>query len=172
MMRKGLLLVLLSTSLGLAGACSDSGGGTDSDGKGTTGGSGAAGGTGGPGGTGGTGGTGGPGGSPGQYSIAIVDFTYNPEQLTVPAGATVTVINNGSAPHSVTSGTCRAATCTESDVNGIGFDTEILEPGASATFTIPADAASGTEVPYFCVVHPGVGTTPATMRNLGSIVVE
>jgi plastocyanin len=170
MMRKGLLLVLLSTGLGLLGACSDDGSGTNSSGNDATGGTGTPGGSG-PGGTGGTGGPGG-GGAPGEFTIDIVDFAYSPEQLTVPAGATVTVRNSGTAPHSVTSGTCVQTTCTESDLNGVGFDTGIIEPGASATFTIPADAASGTEVPYFCVVSPGVGTTPAAMRNLGSIIVE
>lgn len=168
-MRKGVLLVLLSACLAFVGACDDDGGvkgKTDGVGNG----GGGAGGSGSGGGTGGRGGTGGE--NPGGYTIRIDDFSFSPAQLTVPAGATVVVRNADGARHSVTSGTCVGTNCVESDVNGVAFDTEIIEAGGSATFTIPADAAPGTEVPYFCVVNPGVGAPPTAMRNLGSIIVE
>ena len=174
----GLGWIVLSGCLALAGAaCGGDDGGGGKGGSGGTGGSGAVGGAGGTGGTagtggsGGTGGTGGTGGEQQTFTLRIADFTYSPDRLVVPPGGTVVVENADTMPHSVTSGSCSGTNCIESDVNGIGFDTAIIPAGETASFTIAADAVAGTEVPYFCVVHPGMGAPPAGMRNLGTIVI-
>jgi len=110
---------------------------------------------------GGGGGGGGGGGS--QYAITISNFTFSPQNLTVPAGATVTVTNMDSAPHSVTSESAPGMYVAGA-VNGVSFDTGIFSD--TATFTIPAGAPSGTVVPYFCIVHK------AGMRNQGQITIQ
>jgi len=190
---KGLGLVLLGACLALAGACGDdddddgtggsggaggtggSGGSGGSGGTGGTGGSGATGGTGGSGGSGGEGGTGGGGGSGGtEEFILVIDAgaAYVPERLTVPPGATVTVRNEDDMAHTVTSGNCVGTTCTPETFDGVTIDTGSIAAGAEGSFLIPVTATSGTEVPYFCEFHPGAGNPPATMANLGVIVIE
>ncbi|MFD9128417.1 cupredoxin domain-containing protein [Kitasatospora sp. NPDC059571] len=80
------------------------------------------------------------GGSPsaGAVQVTIKDFKFSPDTLSVPAGATVTVVNNDTTAH----------TLTASDKS---FDTGTIEPGKSATFTAPAKSGS---FPYICSIHP------------------
>lgn len=85
-------------------------------------------------------------------TISIQNMTFSPVNLTVSPGATVTVNNIDSMPHSVTSQAGRGQFVAGA-VSGISFDTGIIAPGASAMFTIPASAVPGTIIPYFCRVH-------------------
>lgn len=85
-------------------------------------------------------------------TITIQNFAYSPNALTVAPGATVTVMNMDSVPHSVTSESAVGAFALGA-VNGVQFDTGTLAAGASGTFTIPASAPSGTAIPWFCKVH-------------------
>ena len=75
-------------------------------------------------------------------SVSIIDFAFEPAELTVSAGSAVTWTNNGAAPH----------TATASDQS---FDTSVLNPGdnASHTFTEPGEFA------YFCAFHPSMTGT-------------
>ena len=50
-------------------------------------------------------------------------------------------------------------------VNGVQFDTGIIQPGSSGTFSIPANAPSGTVIPFFCVVH-------GAMMQQGTLTVQ
>ena len=70
--------------------------------------------------------------------LSIDDFAL--ESVTVAAGATVTVVNNGSVPHTATA------------ENG-SFSTGTIAPGGSATFIAPT--VPGT-YPIFCVIHPSM----------------
>lgn len=99
-----------------------------------------------------------------QYVITIQNFRYEPENLSVPPGATVTVTNLDAAPHSVTSQMMVDAFMPGS-VNGISFDTGAFSSG-SRTFVIPATAAPGSIIPYFCTVHLNA------MANDGQITVQ
>jgi plastocyanin len=93
------------------------------------------------------------GGSPAAApTITIQNFAFSPNTLTVAPGDTVTVMNMDSAPHSVTSESA-ANSFQLGAVNGVQFDTGILNAGASGSFTIPASAPTGTAVPFFCKVH-------------------
>ena len=78
--------------------------------------------------------------------VKIDNFTYNPQQITVKAGTTVTWINHDDIPHTVVSKT-------------LIFKSKALDTDDkfSFTFTTP-----GT-FPYFCSLHP---------HMTGSIVVE
>ena len=100
----------------------------------------------------------------GQFVITIANFTFSPDNLVVPAGATVIVRNQDTAPHSVTS-QARQGDFVAGAVNGVSFDSGAFSSG-ERTITIPTGAASGTVIPYFCKVHL------SGMRNNGQITIQ
>ena len=82
-----------------------------------------------------------------SVAVEIKDFAFNPPEITVPVGGSVTWTNDDSAPHTAT-----------------GLDREVLQSGAIApgeSFTQTFDTAGTFD--YFCEFH-------ANMK--GSIVVE
>lgn len=93
---------------------------------------------------------------PGFY-ITISSRAFYPANLAVPPGATVTVINDDSVSHSVTSEAVPNS-FTPGSVSGISFDTGVFTGDQS--FTVVASAANGTVVPYYCRVHMGMMTPP------------
>jgi quinohemoprotein ethanol dehydrogenase len=74
--------------------------------------------------------------------VNIVDFAFNPGTIIVPPGTTVTWTNTGAQPHSATS--------TVSETNPTKFDSGIMTPGQSYSYTF---TKPGT-YDYFCVPHP------------------
>ena len=81
---------------------------------------------------------------------------YDPDELTVAAGSEVTVVNQDTLPHTVTSGT------SPTDPNSAqSFDTSLINGGESATLSL-AQVAAG-QYGYYCMVHPYM---------TGSIVVQ
>lgn len=72
--------------------------------------------------------------------IAIVDFAFAPENITVPVGSTVSWTHTGRAPHTATAD------------NGT-FDSGSLSNGGTFDFTF---AAAGTYA-YYCKIHGGPG---------------
>ena len=81
---------------------------------------------------------------------------YDPDELTVAAGSEVTVVNQDTLPHTVTSGTG------PTDPNSAqSFDTSLINGGESATLSL-AQVAAG-QYGYYCLVHPYM---------TGSIVVQ
>ena len=70
-------------------------------------------------------------------TVDIRDHAFNPAQLNVAPGTTVTFVNNDAEPHTATAD------------NGL-FDTGVLQPGSS--FEVLLDG-SGT-VTYHCELHP------------------
>src|SRR5512138_1052517 len=94
--------------------------------------------------------------SPGFY-IQINGMAFSPLNLHAPAGATVTVLNDDSVPHSVTSESAPNA-FTPGAVAGISFETGRFTGNRS--FTLPADAKEGTAIPYYCSVHTSTMATP------------
>lgn len=78
----------------------------------------------------------------GAFSVTISNFQYSPSVINVPVGATVTWVNQDSAPHTVT---------------GTGFDGMVASGQSySYSFTTPG------RIDYYCRLHP-------TMR--GTVVV-
>lgn len=72
---------------------------------------------------------------------------YDPDPLAASVGDEVTVVNQDTVPHTVTSGTG------PSDANkGVAFDTNIINGGESAAISL-AEVDPG-EYGYFCIVHP------------------
>ena len=87
-----------------------------------------------------------PGRAQGTAAVAIDNFTFNPQTLTVKAGTTVTWTNKDDIPHAI------AAV-------GKQFKSKVLDTDSaySFTFTTPGTYA------YFCSLHP---------HMTGTIVVE
>ena len=72
---------------------------------------------------------------------------YDPEELTASAGAEVSVVNQDTLPHTVTSGTG------VQDPNSAQlFDTSLINGGESATLSL-AQVTPG-QYDYYCMVHP------------------
>jgi plastocyanin len=69
-------------------------------------------------------------------AVTIVDFAFDPDGLTVPAGTTVTFTNEDGATHTATA-------------DDESFDTGDLEQGDSSEVTL--DEAG--EIAYFCLIH-------------------
>ena len=102
-----------------------------------------------------TGGAGGGGAAPGGGpTINILEGAsiqgspdYDPDELTASAGAEVTVVNQDTVPHTVTSGTG------PQDPNSAQlFDTSLINGGESATVSL-AQVNPG-QYDYYCMVHP------------------
>src|SRR5215218_5282226 len=101
-----------------------------------------------------TGATGGGGPAGGGPTINIIEGAavqgspdYDPDDLTAKKGDEVTVVNQDTVPHTVTSGT--GAT----DPNSAkSFDTSIINGGESATISL-AQVEPG-QYDYYCMIHP------------------
>jgi plastocyanin len=78
----------------------------------------------------------------------MIDFAFQPANLTIKVGTTVKWVNNGAVPH---------------EPSGTGFDTGTIQPGASATHTFDTE---GT-FPYKCLIHPSVMTGTITVNATG-----
>ena len=81
-----------------------------------------------------------------SHAVAIDNFTFNPQRLTVTAGSTVTWTNKDDIPHAIASSSAQ--------LRSQALDTD---DNYSFTFTTP-----GT-YQYFCSLHP---------HMTGTIVVE
>ena len=98
--------------------------------------------------------TGGGGATAGGPTINILEGAsiqgspdYDPEELTVSAGAEVTVVNQDTLPHTVTSGTGP-----QDPESAQLFDTSLINGGESATLSL-AQVTPGQH-DYYCIVHP------------------
>ena len=80
---------------------------------------------------------GGGGAAPTPDTIVIKNFTYEPATLTVAPGATITVINQDSAPHTLTAG-------------DKSFDSGTIAGGQRGTVTAPTKPDSYS---YICTIH-------------------
>ena len=78
--------------------------------------------------------------------MKIDNFTFNPQQITVKAGDTVTWVNHDDIPHTVTSKT-------------MAFRSKAMDTDDKFSFTF----ATPGSFAYFCSLHP---------HMTGSIVVE
>ena len=84
-----------------------------------------------------------------HFIVAIENFTFRPDSISVPAGATVTWVNcevPGTEPHTTTA-------------DGAAWNSTDISPGQRFSHTFPAQGA----FPYHCTPHPFM---------LGKVVVE
>jgi plastocyanin len=89
-------------------------------------------------------------GAGGGPAVEIQGFTFDPQELTVPAGTTVTWTNSDFTQHTVTA-------------DDRSYDSGLLSMGATFSHTYTAPGTYG----YFCIPHgaPGSG-------QFGRIVVQ
>jgi len=87
-----------------------------------------------------------------MMTITIQNFMYTPQHLTVAPGAMIMVMNMDTTAHTVTS-EAAMDDFTPGAVNGIMFDTGSIAVNGTATISIPANAQTGTVVPFFCSIH-------------------
>lgn len=93
-----------------------------------------------------------PSGSPVDAPvITIQGLNFTPLDVTVAPGTTITVRNLDGIDHSVTSEAAMGHFSLGA-VDGVSFDSGVFSLGEK-TITIPANAAPGTVVPFFCRVH-------------------
>ena len=76
-----------------------------------------------------------------EMTVSIQDFFFDPCQLSVAPGTTVTWVNEGQAPHTVTS------------TDGKELDSATLQPGDTYTFTFD-EGDAGETYAYQCTIHP------------------
>lgn len=79
----------------------------------------------------------GSGAAPKSVTVSLKDFAFDPSNITVAAGGSVTFVNNDSVTH---------------DIVGGNWDSGRLDPGKSFTQTF---TAAGT-VPIHCSIHPSM----------------
>jgi amicyanin len=77
-------------------------------------------------------------GSNGHYQVKIDNFSFAPTTLTVPAGATVTWVNQDDVPHIVVS------------KNGRDFKSPVMDTDQKFSHSFPQ---AGT-YDYYCSIHP------------------
>lgn len=85
-----------------------------------------------------------------HFVVAIRDFLFQPDSITVPAGATVTWVNCETPPQEPHTTTADG---------GVGWDSPELNPGQRFSHTFPAPGTST----YHCTLHPSM---------LGKVIVE
>jgi plastocyanin len=84
-------------------------------------------------------------------TVSIQDFFFSPANVSVPAGTTVTWVNEGNVPHTVTSDDGQ-------------FDSGVLMPGDSYTVMFKGQ---GT-ITYHCSIHPSMmGSVTVGMPAMG-----
>lgn len=85
-------------------------------------------------------------------------MAFSPLSLEVAPGAVVVVRSlDAGMPHSVTSQNAPGS-YTPGGVGGVSFDTGAFV--GERTISIPASAAPGTTVPYYCSTHGSTMATP------------
>ena len=72
-------------------------------------------------------------------TIRIKDFLYDPDPVTVNAGQRITIVNDDSAPHTITE-----------EGGSPSFDSDTVKGGASGSITF--DKAGTFQ--YLCLFHP------------------
>jgi plastocyanin len=76
--------------------------------------------------------------APQQGSVKIVDFAFNPAQVSVAPGGVISFKNTGSASHTAT-------------FDDVPLDTNVIRPGENGTLKAPAKPGSYS---YHCNIHP------------------
>lgn len=91
-----------------------------------------------------------------QYTIKMTDqLKFDPAELTIPKGATVTWQNTGQVPHTATDDPSKAANKADASLpaGASPWDSGMMNAGQSwsYTFTVPG------EYKYFCIPHEAAG---------------
>jgi amicyanin len=82
-----------------------------------------------------------------KYQVKIDNFSFTPPSLTVPAGATVTWVNQDDVPHNIVSS------------EGKTLKSPVIDTDEKFSYTF---TKAGT-YPYYCGIHP---------RMIGKVIVQ
>lgn len=93
-----------------------------------------------------------PGAGPTAATLEAFDFGFRDQQLTVAAGAELTVDNTGAAPHTAT-------------FDQVEVDTGTIDPGGSATIALPTQPGTYS---YRCTIHPARMTGVVVVLGQGT----
>jgi plastocyanin len=77
--------------------------------------------------------------APATVSVAINDFNFQPKEVTVAVGETVTWVNHDDVPHTATA-----------KGDSPAFDSKALDTDEKFSFTFKTPGS----YPYYCKVHP------------------
>jgi plastocyanin len=97
------------------------------------------------------------------YVITILNYTFDPPNLSAPPGATVLVQNRDDFDHWLKSAAVPGQ-YVYAAVGGVSVDLPV-PARTERSFALPANAVVGTVVPYFCFLHT------SAMVNQGSITI-
>src|SRR5215217_7882650 len=89
------------------------------------------------------------------WSVSIQDYFFDPADVAVEPGSTITWTNNGDEPHTVTA-------------DDGSFDSGVLNPGDS--YTVAFDG-QGT-VTYHCAIHPNMVGSVSVGGEAGAVPTE
>jgi plastocyanin len=92
------------------------------------------------------------------FYVSISSMQFSPLDLHVPPGGRVTVINNDSMGHSVTSEAVSGDFTPGAPAGATAFDTGVFT--GTGSFTLSSTAVDGTVIPYYCTVHKAAMATP------------
>jgi plastocyanin len=95
-----------------------------------------------------------------MYTVTISNYTFSPDPITVPAGATIVFNNTDAFNHSATSQAAAGNYTNAAAPGGWSFDV-VPHPGMSASITVPSGIATGTVQPYFCGFHTSMMHPPS-----------
>ncbi len=84
--------------------------------------------------------------------VQIVDYTFVPPRITVAPGSAVLFLNLDGFQHAIATEAAAGSHVTAA-AGGVSFETPPFT--GSMTVTVPATAAPGTVIPFFCWLHPG-----------------
>ena len=87
-------------------------------------------------------------------------FQYSPQALTVSAGTTIVWINSSNMAHTITP-----------DLSNPSMTSGTIIPGQSFTWTVPANAKSGTKFFYHCLFHGGAGDGTTMGQGMAGVVI-
>jgi plastocyanin len=96
--------------------------------------------------------------APGYYITITSAMAFTPLALEAPAGATITVLNNGTMLHSVTEQAAPFQFVLGGPAGVTPFDTGLFT--GTKTFVLPATLTEGTVLNYFCTSHGPLMSTP------------
>lgn len=96
----------------------------------------------------------------GGSTVTIKLIAFNPTQIDLPVGATVTWRQDDVASHTVTSGRVEQAGGTATAIPDGKFDSGTISKGQNFEFKF---GAAG-EFPFYCAVHPATMTGVVTVK--------
>ncbi|MDO8587185.1 MAG: plastocyanin/azurin family copper-binding protein [Armatimonadota bacterium] len=105
--------------------------------------------------------------APARVQVSMEDNTFVPREIAAPAGCLIEWTNKGGNPHTVTSDGKNAVP--GGPDSGAQYKNGI-QPGESYTWTVPANAKSGTKWYYHCAFHGSEGDGASLGSGMSGVI--